>query len=133
MNFRPAGQSPSCRGVTLSAKEATIGFGVIFDSQSGVVSPHEMHAFMKSVFRYLRLADIMTVISQLFVPDANAKFELNFFEKGFQKVEPPFHYFDVRLLTELSHTTNSGFFDDIGLDFDCFLEKLSIFQIVFYC
>ena len=65
----------------LSAREATVGVGVIFDSQSGVVSGHEMHAYMKSAFRYLRLADIMTVISQLFIPDANAKFELNFYER----------------------------------------------------
>jgi hypothetical protein len=49
----------------LSAREATVGVGVIFDSQSGVVSGHEMHAYMKSAFRYLRLADIMTVNSQL--------------------------------------------------------------------
>ena len=65
----------------LSAREATVGVGVIFDSQSGVVSGHEMHAYMKSAFRYLRLADIMTVILQLFIPDANAKFELNFYER----------------------------------------------------
>jgi hypothetical protein len=64
-----------------SGKKATVEFAVIFDTKSGVVSRHEMHALMKSILRFLRLAVIMTVISQLFVPDANAKLELNFFER----------------------------------------------------